>query len=261
MILMMMMALQVAQLMNPLLLAPLVLEPDLDDPHGEPRLLRQLLAHHPCRLRRRREDRLEQLQLLRGDIGPRTSPFPVLASLLCCSSLCDKLPILLLLPLCVLCSGLGFVNGRSVRIFRLSEVILADDLSLSRATVDHALCQNPSAAAAPKTGWMVGRRFADFYRLTAVATTFFKSIAASCTANRRGIGSEPLEIGGAVETAGGMETAILQGSAAECAGETALVQPKVSHLHKGGPQDGQVAHVTGSGLVFATAHLYSSIVR
>ncbi len=107
---------------------------------------------------------------------------------------------------------------------------------------------------------MVGRRFADFYSLTAIAT-FFKRIAATRTANRRGIGSEPLEIGGAVETAGGMKTAILQGSAAERAGETAIMQLKVSHVHKGGPQDGQAAHMTGSGLVFATRHLYSSIVR
>ncbi len=130
MILRMVIALQVGQLMNPLLLAALVLEPDLDDPHAEPRLLRQLFAHQPRRLRRRREDRLEQLQLLRRDIGPRTSSLPVLTSLLCYSSLCDKLPILLLF-LSVLCSGLGFVNGRSVRVFRFSEVILADDLSLS----------------------------------------------------------------------------------------------------------------------------------
>ncbi len=108
---------------------------------------------------------------------------------------------------------------------------------------------------------MVGRRFADFYSLTAVAATFFKRIAASCTANRRRIGSEPLEIGGAVETAGGMKTALLQGSAAKRAGETVLVQPKVSHLHKSGPEDGLAAHVTGSGLVFAATHLYSSIVR
>ncbi len=111
---------------------------------------------------------------------------------------------------------------------------------------------------------MVGRRFADFYHLTDIApdgATFVKRIAASCTANRRGIGSEPLEVRGAVETAGGMETAVLQGSAAQRAGETVLMQPKVSHLHKGGPEDGLAAYVTDSGLVFATAHLYSSIVR
>ncbi len=125
MILLMVIALQVGQLVNALLLAALVLEPDLDDPHAQPRLLRQLFAHHPRRLRRRREDRLEQLQLLRRDIGPRTSPLPVLASLLCCSSLSGNLYILLLL-LSVLGSGLGFVL-----VFRLSKVILADDLSLS----------------------------------------------------------------------------------------------------------------------------------
>jgi hypothetical protein len=256
MILMMVITLQVGQLMNPLLFTPLVLEPDLDDPHAQPRLLGQLLAHQPRRLRRRREDRLEQLQLLGRDIGTGTSPLPVLASLLCYSSLC----ILLLLLLCILCSGLGFGL-----VFRFSEVILADDLSFSRATVDHALCQNPLAAAAPKTGGMVGRRFADFYDLTAafaaVVATFFKRIAASCTANRRGIGSEPLEIGGAVETAGGMKTSVLQGSAALRTLEAVLVQLKVSHLYKGGSEDGCSAHVTGCGSIFATAHLYSSIVR
>jgi hypothetical protein len=110
---------------------------------------------------------------------------------------------------------------------------------------------------------MVGRRFADFYRLTAIAVgaIFLKRIAASRTANRRGIGSEPLEVCRAVETAGGVETAILQGSAAQRAGETVLMQPKVSHLHKGGSKDGLATHVTGSGLLVATAHLYSSIVR
>ena len=44
-----------------------VLEPDLHDPHVEPRVLRQLLPHVPGRLGRRLVGLLEHLHLPRGD--------------------------------------------------------------------------------------------------------------------------------------------------------------------------------------------------
>ena len=70
------------ELVHPLLLAALVLEPDLDDPHGEPGVLGQLLSHHPGRLGRGVEHVLQDLQLLRGDVGPGAPSLPVLALLL-----------------------------------------------------------------------------------------------------------------------------------------------------------------------------------
>ena len=89
----------VAQLVHPLLLAALVLEPDLDDPHAEACLLGQLLAHQPRRLGCRAEDILQHLQLLGGDVGPRAASLPILALLLVLLTLLSILLLLHLLPL------------------------------------------------------------------------------------------------------------------------------------------------------------------
>ncbi len=70
------------QLMDPLLLAALVLEPDLDDPHGKAGLLGQLLAHQPRRLRVLIEAGLQHFQLFCLDRRPRTATLPILALLL-----------------------------------------------------------------------------------------------------------------------------------------------------------------------------------
>ena len=60
--------------MHPLLLAPLVLEPDLDDPHAQARVLGQLLSHQSCGLWIIVEDILQHFKLLGGNIGSWTPP-------------------------------------------------------------------------------------------------------------------------------------------------------------------------------------------
>ena len=68
-------------LVKPLLLAALVLEPDLDDPHRQTGLLGQLLSHQPRRLRRLVEHVLEDLELLGLDGGPGSSALVLLVLL------------------------------------------------------------------------------------------------------------------------------------------------------------------------------------
>ena len=67
---------------HPLLLAALVLEPHLDHPHRQLRVLRQLLPNNSRRLWRLVEHGSQGLELLGGDVRPRASPLPVLALLL-----------------------------------------------------------------------------------------------------------------------------------------------------------------------------------
>ena len=70
------------QLVHPLLLAPLVLEPDLDHPHAQPRVLGQLLPHQSRGFGILIKAVLEHLKLLGLDGCPGPSPPPVLALLL-----------------------------------------------------------------------------------------------------------------------------------------------------------------------------------
>lgn len=65
--------------MHPLLLASFILEPDLDDSHGQPSLLGQLLSHMSSGFGGLSEHVLEHLQLLGLDCGTRTSSFAVFA--------------------------------------------------------------------------------------------------------------------------------------------------------------------------------------
>jgi len=67
-------------LVHSLLLGSLVLEPDLDDSHGESGLLGQLFPHQPGWLGRVGEDVLEDFQLLGLDGRPRSSPLVLLVS-------------------------------------------------------------------------------------------------------------------------------------------------------------------------------------
>ena len=68
-----------AKRVHPLLLAALVLEPDLDDAHGEAGVAGQLLAHQPRWLRGLCEDVLQHLQLLGRDVGAGSTSLAVLA--------------------------------------------------------------------------------------------------------------------------------------------------------------------------------------
>ena len=68
-------------LVDPLLLAALVLEPDLDDAHGEAGVFGQLLPHLAGRLRVLVEAGLEDLELLGLDCGAGPTALPVLAYL------------------------------------------------------------------------------------------------------------------------------------------------------------------------------------
>lgn len=75
------------QLMHPLLLASLVLEPHLYYPHTQVCVLGQLLPHQPRRLCILVEHILEHLQLLGSDVCPGSSPLAILALLLLISIL------------------------------------------------------------------------------------------------------------------------------------------------------------------------------
>jgi len=68
-------------LVQPLLFAALVLEPDLDDPHGQAGFLGELFPHETRWLRRLVEDVLEDLELLGLDGGPRPPPLVLLVLL------------------------------------------------------------------------------------------------------------------------------------------------------------------------------------
>ena len=68
-------------LVDSLLFAALVLEPDLDDPHGQPGLLGQLLSHLPRRLGVLVEAGLQHLQLLGLDGGAGATTLAVLSNL------------------------------------------------------------------------------------------------------------------------------------------------------------------------------------
>ena len=68
-------------LVDPLLLAALVLEPDLDDTHGQARVFGQLFSHLACRFRVLIKASLEDLQLLGLDGGAGAAPLPVLSDL------------------------------------------------------------------------------------------------------------------------------------------------------------------------------------
>ena len=70
------------QLVDSLSLAALVLEPDLDDPHGQPGLLGQLLTHQARGLWVLVEAGLQHLQLLGLDGGAGAATLAVLALLL-----------------------------------------------------------------------------------------------------------------------------------------------------------------------------------
>lgn len=93
----------ISQLVHPLLLTPLVLEPDLDHSHAQTGVLSQLLSHQSGRLGVGVEDVLQHLQLLGGDVGPGPSPLPVLTLLLVIPlALSLSIPLLLLVLLVAL---------------------------------------------------------------------------------------------------------------------------------------------------------------
>merc|ERR1719410_1609417 len=70
------------QLVHPLLLAPLVLEPDLDHTHRQTSVPRQLLPHGSGGFGVLVENIPQHLELLGFDRGPGAAPLPVLALLL-----------------------------------------------------------------------------------------------------------------------------------------------------------------------------------
>jgi len=71
----------VPQLVHPLLFAPLVLEPHLDHPHGQPCVLGELLSHHAGGFGCLVEHGFEDFKLLGFDGGAGTSSFAIFAFL------------------------------------------------------------------------------------------------------------------------------------------------------------------------------------
>merc|ERR1719481_2552156 len=69
----------VLHLVDPLLFATFVLEPDLNHSHGQPSVLGQLLPHQSCRFGVLVEAGLEHLELLSLDGGPRTTSLSILS--------------------------------------------------------------------------------------------------------------------------------------------------------------------------------------
>ena len=87
----------IVHLVDPLLLAPLVLEPHLDHPHRQPRLLGKLLTHLPCWLRVLVKAVLENLELFCLDCRSWSAPLSILGQLTLLLRHVHRVPALLLI--------------------------------------------------------------------------------------------------------------------------------------------------------------------
>ena len=87
----------IVHLVDPLLLAPLVLEPHLDHPHRQARLLGELLSHLPCWLWVLVKAVLENLKLFCFDCRSWSPPLSILGQLSLLLRHVHRVPALLLI--------------------------------------------------------------------------------------------------------------------------------------------------------------------